>query len=148
MHLCVEHPCSFEGCRKVHGKQPSALVCMEWTHVPSWLRGCNCPFQESLPERPQLLLSSAHALVYWWNRSWLMLLVNSGCCPTQCWCSRPNRVSGALGGVEEEVSCVSLHCRVWDLGDLGVIKAVPVLGDWVLAEGRVMAIIQISSVVL
>lgn len=58
-----------------------------------------------------------------------MLLVNSSCCPTQCWFSRTNRVSVALGGVEEEVSCVSLHCRVWHLGDMCIIKAVPVFGD-------------------
>lgn len=38
-------------------------------------------------------------------------------------------VSVALGDVEEEVSCVSLYCRIWDLGDLGIIKAVPVFGD-------------------
>lgn len=58
-----------------------------------------------------------------------MLLVNSSYCPTQCGFSSTNRVSVALGGVEEEVSSVSLHCRVWDLGDLCIIKAVPVLGD-------------------
>lgn len=78
--------------------------------------------------------------------------MNSNCWPTHCWFSTAIRfLTGseeALAGVEQEISRVSLHGGIRELADLCVVKAVPVRADRVLAERRVVAIVQKTRVVL
>lgn len=53
-----------------------------------------------------------------------------------------------MAGVEQEISRASLHGGVRELADLCVVEAVPVCADRVLAERRVVPIVQKTGVVL
>lgn len=53
-----------------------------------------------------------------------------------------------LAAIEQEICCSGLNWSVWNLTDSCVIKAVPGLGHWILAESSVVAAIQITKVVL
>lgn len=58
------------------------------------------------------------------------------------------RYRKGLAAIEQEIRCSGLNWSIWNLTDSCVVKAVPGLGDGVLAESSVVATIQIAKVIL